>query len=202
MADPSSGIPADGISFSKAFDRVFDAIRPDAAELRAAIECALEDQPEHDEIWARFQAAIVEVDVFFRNELAYDLSPNTLIAYQRYLTRGDEQVDPRYWRMPALVPGAADESPPIFFWKSEFDSWLLRIWGKTSKEAPRKQEVGKRPLVKKYLAEKFPQGVPDPAHCPRKILLDDVRKSNSILAQLDDATLKGAIEEFNASIER
>jgi hypothetical protein len=80
MADPNSGIPADGISFSKAFERVFDTIRPDAGGLRAAIECALEGQPEHDEIWARFQAAIVEVDVFFRNELACDLSPNTLIA--------------------------------------------------------------------------------------------------------------------------
>jgi hypothetical protein len=45
-----------------------------------------------DEIWARFQAARLEVDAFFRDELAYDLSPNALIAYQRYPTKGNEQV--------------------------------------------------------------------------------------------------------------
>jgi hypothetical protein len=200
MVDPSSGIPAGGISFSRAFERVFDAVRPDAAELRASIECALEVLPEHEEIWAKWDAARWDVDRLFRDELAFDLSPNALIAYQRH-AGGDEQVDPRYWQVPAMQQGEADESPPIFFWQPEFDAWLVRFTDpKSAGNTPRKREVGKRPRVKRYLAERFPQGVPDPAHCPREALRADLLLWDKTLDPLDAGTLKTAIDEYNAEV--
>jgi hypothetical protein len=41
----------------------------------------------------------------------------------------------------------------------------------------------------------FPNGVPDPAHCPRKTLKADLLKRDPGLKPLDDATLKSAIED-------
>jgi hypothetical protein len=40
MAAPSSDIPADGISFEIAFERVFEVVCPNAAELNAAVDDA------------------------------------------------------------------------------------------------------------------------------------------------------------------
>jgi hypothetical protein len=53
---------------------------------------------------------------------------------------------------------------------------------------------GKVPLIIDYLKEMFPDGVPDPAHCPRKELLADLRAKDPRLRSLDDATLKRAID--------
>jgi hypothetical protein len=59
---------------------------------------------------------------------------------------------------------------------------------------------GKRPRIQVYLAEYHPKGVPSPAHCSRKILRSDLLNWDSGLAPLDEATLKLAIDEFNASL--
>jgi hypothetical protein len=69
-----------------------------------------------------------------------------------------------------------------------------------AKAAP--SEKGKRPKIKRYLAEMFPNGVPDPAHCPRKTLKADLLKRDKSLDPLDEATLKGAIEEYNSDPKR
>jgi hypothetical protein len=61
-------------------------------------------------------------------------------------------------------------------------------------------DVGKRPRIKVYLTEHYPNGVPSPAHTPRKILRSDLLKWDRGLAPLDEGTLKLAIEEFNAGL--
>ena len=60
--------------------------------------------------------------------------------------------------------------------------------------------VGKRPRIKDYLALHYTSGVPDPAHCPRKTLRSNLLNWDSDLAPLDEATLKLAIDEFNANL--
>lgn len=59
---------------------------------------------------------------------------------------------------------------------------------------------GKRPRIKVYLAEYYPNGVPSPAHTPRKVLRLDLLNWDSGLEPLDEGTLKLAIDEFNASL--
>jgi hypothetical protein len=76
----------------------------------------------------------------------------------------------------------------------------LRYWLKSQRAAPNKQEVGKRPRVKKLLAEMFPSGrVPEPGLCSRKHLKRQLLNRDPTLDPLDEETLKLSIEEFNAN---
>jgi hypothetical protein len=66
-------------------------------------------------------------------------------------------------------------------------------------------EAGKQPRIKAHLAklfppEKYPEGVPDHAHCPRKTLKADLLKLDPGLSPLDEATLKSAIDAYNSSL--
>jgi hypothetical protein len=61
-------------------------------------------------------------------------------------------------------------------------------------------EIGKQPRIKAHLAEMFPNGVPDPSHCPRKALKADLLKRDPSLNPLDEATLKSAIDAHNSSL--
>jgi hypothetical protein len=73
----------------------------------------------------------------------------------------------------------------------------LRYCLKSQRALPNKQKaVGKRPRVKKLLAEMFPGGVPDPGNYPRKRLKAELLERDPSLAPLDDETLKISIEEF------
>ena len=65
---------------------------------------------------------------------------------------------------------------------------------------PAQQAVGKRPRIKSHLTKLYPDGVPDPAFCPRKELRAELLKEDPRLSPLDEATLKTAIEEYNGSI--
>jgi hypothetical protein len=63
--------------------------------------------------------------------------------------------------------------------------------------------LGKRPLIKQYLRDNFPDGVPPPSMAPRKRLKATIEQSafatkNSQLKSIDEATLKLAIDEYNA----
>jgi hypothetical protein len=62
------------------------------------------------------------------------------------------------------------------------------------------QDVGKQPLIISHLRQLYPDGVPDPAHCPRKILRADLIKLDKTLGALDEATLKKAIDKYNSGI--
>jgi hypothetical protein len=68
--------------------------------------------------------------------------------------------------------------------------WLFR---------PGTPEAGKQPRIKAHLTAMFPNGVPDPAHCPRKALKADLLKRDPSLNPLDEATLKSAIDAYNSS---
>jgi hypothetical protein len=60
--------------------------------------------------------------------------------------------------------------------------------------------LGKRPRIKDHLKNLYPEGVPDPSHCPRKELQRQLLKLDPKLAPLDDGTLKLAVDEYNLTI--
>ena len=62
------------------------------------------------------------------------------------------------------------------------------------------RSVGKQPRILKYLSEHFPDGVPEPGLCPRNILKSDILEWDPRLDPLDEATLKKAIEKYNANL--
>jgi hypothetical protein len=79
--------------------------------------------------------------------------------------------------------------------EDDFRHWLDQQKPSPQKPPPKsKSKRGKVPVVMDYLKEMFPRGVPDPARCPRKGLLADLRVKDARLRSLDDATLQGAID--------
>jgi hypothetical protein len=72
----------------------------------------------------------------------------------------------------------------------------LREWLHQPSQETRRY-VGKRPRIKSHLAKLYPDGVPDPAFCPRKGLLRELLRIDPSLAPLDDGILKTAIDEYN-----
>jgi len=66
---------------------------------------------------------------------------------------------------------------------------------------------GKKPLIKQYLRENFPNGVPTPAIEPRKglkgkIETSDLATKHPQLGSIDYGTLKSAIDDFNAEFQQ
>jgi hypothetical protein len=59
---------------------------------------------------------------------------------------------------------------------------------------------GKQARIIKYLADRFPNGVPGPALQPRNLLKDDVLRGDPTLRRLDEATLKQAIDTYNTRL--
>ena len=60
--------------------------------------------------------------------------------------------------------------------------------------------AGKQPRIAEYLKQHFPAGVPEPGLYPRKTLQFEILKWDPGLKPLDDATLKKAIDNYNASL--
>ena len=101
---------------------------------------------------------------------------------------GDEEVGPEGYCVEVSV--------------EDFVHWLVKQPKPERKAKAAPSEKGKRPKIKRLLAEMYPNGVPDPAHCPRKALKADLLKRDKSLDPLDEATLKGAIEEYNSDPKR
>ena len=59
---------------------------------------------------------------------------------------------------------------------------------------------GKQPRILKYLSEHFSAEVPEPGLYPRYTLKSDILKWDPDLDPLDEATLKKAIDTYNASL--
>ena len=97
---------------------------------------------------------------------------------------------------------------PANEWKRDFDTDgvylseedIQRHWLDLLSKSP-PEPTGKQPRIKAHLAEMFPNGVPDPAHCPRKTLKADLLRRDPSLSPLDEATLKSAIEAHNSSLD-
>jgi hypothetical protein len=64
------------------------------------------------------------------------------------------------------------------------------------------QALGKTPRIIKYLKERYPEGVPDPAHCPRKALQKTLIERDQSLSPLNLGTLKKAIDAHNANLPK
>ena len=78
---------------------------------------------------------------------------------------------------------------------TSFLEWLR------AKQNPRRG--GKQPRILKHLAAMFPnERVPEPSLKPRHILKSDLLRREPSLAPLDDATLKTAIDNYNADPKR
>ena len=63
------------------------------------------------------------------------------------------------------------------------------------------RSAGKQPRILKYLSEHFPDGVPEPGLYPRKTLQFEILEKDPGLRPLDEATLKKAIEKYNAGLK-
>jgi hypothetical protein len=129
MVDNSDYIPANAIRFDKAFERLFGAIDPNAAELKAEIDHAVKTEtsgPEYDDAVDRWEAARTDVDIFFRNELRN----GALDARQRDPYTGEEmRVSAKDWEISAILTGEDLAFPPIYFLEAEFDPWLKKVLG-------------------------------------------------------------------------
>jgi len=77
----------------------------------------------------------------------------------------------------------------------DFWRWLA------AKEAtPIRLPTGKVPRIIRHLTRLFPDGVPDPANCSRKVLKADLIKLDPGLAPPDEQTLKTAADRYNEMI--
>ena len=82
--------------------------------------------------------------------------------------------------------------------REDLHHWL----DEPAQQVRRNAYLGKRPRIKSHLAKLYPDGVPDPAFCPRKGLLRELLRIDPALAPLNDATLKTSIDEYNADPKR
>jgi hypothetical protein len=84
----------------------------------------------------------------------------------------------------------------------DLDHWLGRQGELAKPEAKPKAKAkqGKVPRIIPLLQKMHPTGVPAPALCVRKELMDKLAKADPSLGSLDPKTLKSAIEQYNASI--
>jgi hypothetical protein len=130
MADTSDYIPANGIRFDKAFERLFDTdLR--AAELRAKIDRLIDTNisrgSEYDDAIDKWRTVRRDMDLFLRTEL----KNGALNAYQRDPYTGEDlRVSTKDWADAAILPGEDLEFPPIYFVKSEFEAWLPQASGR------------------------------------------------------------------------
>src|SRR5437867_4256381 len=94
------------------------------------------------------------------------------------------------------IKSKLDDDDPDYLDVLDVDFWE---WLKGKQRRPRLAR-GKRPRIKVHLAEMFPDGVPEPAHCNRQTLQGSLINRDKTLAPLDLGTLKDAIDEYNQAI--
>jgi len=108
-----------------------------------------------------------------------------------------ERIEPSEWRNREidLMIDANECWYSVDVHKDDFGYWL------DNQQQP-KSELGKQPLVIKYLAQMFPsQRVPDPAYYQRKALLAELRQRHPNLKSLEHRILDRAIKRYNASLD-
>jgi hypothetical protein len=119
---------------------------------------------------------------------------------QNLRASGDVRViQPRKRVAVSLLPGGMEFLDCENVSAEDVDHWLTQQKTK-SKAVGKRPALGKRPRIKRYLAEWYPAGVPDPAHCPRKALKGRLLEAEPGLKPLDEGTLKTAIDEYNRDI--
>ena len=127
-------------------------------------------------------------------------------------------INPRQWTQDHLdftADDPDDESKAVstFIALSEADLWhwiagvveteggpVLLPERKATVDAPVKRAVGKVPRIKAWLAKEFPDGVPEPADCPRQEMVTRLLKADPGLRSVDLKTLRTAIREYNSAV--
>jgi len=180
MPDSNDNIPTDGIFYSEAFERFFDAVCPDAAKLRAAlgqvsVVSGLTDEDwlaakhriqrdthpnDYDAAWDRWDAARKETQTVFRNELA----TGVLDIYRR-----DRKEHPSIFESSAFMAEVSDENPAVYFKKADFEKWLRDIQGKKKKGSPALEQA------KIALNAVFGTKIPDSTEMRNGVLCQRVR---------------------------
>jgi hypothetical protein len=122
-------------------------------------------------VWLSFQLAAEEVER--RLGLTWGLAQKTLLELC--------ESDTLRWRQHHSGPDVSS---------NDLRRWLQdKLTRKTG---------GKQARIIELLRTMFPDGVPDVEHCPRYTLKAKLLKLNRDLKPLDEATLKSAIDNYNA----
>ena len=138
MQDELDRVPADAIFYNEAFERVFDALHPDAPRLRAEIEqisvmtSASFKNPDQElkdrryEIFKKWEEARSKTQTWFRNQLAM----GELDFYQRDSVTGEKlRLHPDLflskYAFNRFSPDPPD--PPVFCIKADFEKWRSDI---------------------------------------------------------------------------
>jgi hypothetical protein len=143
----------------------------------------------YSEKWLIFDRAILE----FADKLAIPPSAAEAQLHKLCASGVIRSIggDPHTDEQPKPIPPSQwhyEDYLEVMVSNIDFCTWLNR------QPAEPKPKVGKVPLIMEHLKEMFPNGVPDPAHCPRKQLRADLLAKDKRLDPLDDATLKRAID--------
>ena len=111
-------------------------------------------------------------------------------------------IRPSEWRQDEVDFERDKGLAPVRVSEMDLDHWLSRQdpVQKSVVKAKQKPALGKVPRIVGHLRKMFPNGVPDPADCPRKDLRYKLVQDDPLLDPLDPKTLKTAIEEYNGSI--
>jgi hypothetical protein len=96
---------------------------------------------------------------------------------------------PSWWTDSPSTPTEVPNDTKVNFVETNFRAVASRSGGKQSR-------------ILKLLSEHFPDGVPEPGLCPRQSLKSDILKWDPSLAPLDEATLKKAIDKYNADFSK
>lgn len=142
MQNPNNLVPANALTLSEVFELVFDAVRPDAAELRNAIgrtsivpredfharfEAEKSDEAVwsgHREAWHAWYKARWEVRHFLQDALL----DGALVVYQRDGATAELlRILNRNWHQFPFIPDVADESPPLFVLRSDVAQWIESV---------------------------------------------------------------------------
>jgi len=151
----------------------------------------------NDEEWMEFGEVLTEEAGGFMSlqeaeRTLRKLCARGVVRAVAFYEDGPKFVAPKEWTRDDFCRLFANE--PVYLSTAD----LSRHWVDLQNAPP--QLVGKQPRIKALLAEMFPNGVPDPAHCPRKALKADLLKRDPGLSPLDEATLKSAIDAYNSSV--
>jgi hypothetical protein len=106
-------------------------------------------------------------------------------------------VRPSEWRQVEVDFETDKERPRVKVSEADLDHWLGQ---QGSEKQPAKPKAAQRGKAQGKVPRHYPDGVPDPANCPRKELHFRLVQDDPSLKPLDLATLKKAIDEYNGNI--
>lgn len=154
-----------------------------------------------EEIERRFDLSVGAAEKMLREACASEgvRSYKEPYSMEGFEPRGEGprvEIVPSEWR--ATEIDMATDANGCRYWvyvsEADFRYWL--------KPKATKQRTGKVPRIILHLAQLYPGGVPVAGEAPRTIMKADLLRRDPTLAPLDEATLKAAVDEYNADPHR